>query len=132
MRVEILQRNSPCRECRERSSENGHKMNVKRVRYDCSSLTAHRSGRTVHMFVETSLKLGRTDMLEFSIDTGGYPPIKQRPYRVSKAEGDVMEAEIQQYLESNFIRPFNSPWASPVLMIRKPAGGIRSASTTDG
>ncbi|KAG2763690.1 hypothetical protein PC129_g6525 [Phytophthora cactorum] len=36
-----------------------------------------------------------------------------------------MEAEIQQYLESNFIRPFNSPWASPVLMIWKPAGGIR-------
>ncbi|KAE9235087.1 hypothetical protein PF004_g9198 [Phytophthora fragariae] len=37
-------------------------------------------------FVETSLKLGRTDLLEFSIDTGAHPPIKQRPYRVSNAE----------------------------------------------
>ncbi|KAF1794892.1 hypothetical protein GQ600_12140 [Phytophthora cactorum] len=44
MRVKILQRNSPCRECREISSENGRKLDVKRVRYDCSSLTAHRSG----------------------------------------------------------------------------------------
>ncbi|KAE9280634.1 hypothetical protein PF001_g24140 [Phytophthora fragariae] len=77
------------------------------------------------MFVETSLKPGRTDLLEFSIDTGTQAPIKQRPYRVSQAEEDVMEAEVQQYLELNLIRPSTSPWASPVLMIRKPDGGIR-------
>ncbi|KAE9338447.1 hypothetical protein PF008_g12056 [Phytophthora fragariae] len=77
------------------------------------------------MFVETSLKPGRADLLEFSIDTGTQASIKQRPYRVSLAEGDVMEAEIQQYLELDLIRPSTSPWASPVLMIRKPDGGIR-------
>ncbi|POM79950.1 Hypothetical protein PHPALM_2272, partial [Phytophthora palmivora] len=60
------------------------------------------------LFVETSLKPGRTDFLEFSIDTGDHPPIKQRPYRVSKAEGDVMEAEIQQYLDKNVIRIYKS------------------------
>ncbi|POM79445.1 Hypothetical protein PHPALM_2888, partial [Phytophthora palmivora] len=75
------------------------------------------------LFVETSMKPGRTHLLEFEIDTGDHPPIKQRPYRVSKAEGDVMEAEVQQYLDLGLIRP--SPWASPVLMIRKPDGGIR-------
>ncbi|OWY99807.1 hypothetical protein PHMEG_00029131 [Phytophthora megakarya] len=78
------------------------------------------------LFVESSLKPGRTDLLEFSIDTGDHTPIKSRPYRVSKAEGDVMEAEIQQYLDKGFVRPSLSPWASPVLMIRKPDGGIRS------
>ncbi|KAH9171777.1 hypothetical protein AeNC1_017768, partial [Aphanomyces euteiches] len=36
-----------------------------------------------------------------------------------------MEAEIQQYLELGLIRPSTSPWASPVLMIRKPDGSIR-------
>ncbi|KAE8960690.1 hypothetical protein PR001_g30303 [Phytophthora rubi] len=77
------------------------------------------------MFVETCLKPGRTDLLEFSIDTGTQAPIKQRLYRVSQAEGDVMEAEVQQYLELNLIRLSTSPWASPVLMIRKPDGGIR-------
>ncbi|KAE9051323.1 hypothetical protein PR001_g1555 [Phytophthora rubi] len=76
-------------------------------------------------FVETSLKPGRADLLEFSIDTGTQASIKQRPYRVSLAGGDVMEAEIQQYLELDLIRPSTSPWASPVLMIRKPDGGIR-------
>ncbi|KAE9347368.1 hypothetical protein PF008_g7833 [Phytophthora fragariae] len=77
------------------------------------------------MFVETSMTPGRTDLLQFSVDTGTHSPIKQRPYRVSKAEGDVMEAEIQQYLKLGHIRPSTSPWASSVLMIRKPDGGIR-------
>lgn len=76
------------------------------------------------LFVETSKTPGRTDLLEFSIDTGNATPIKQPPYRVSKAEGDVMEAKIQQYLDLGIIRPSTSPWASPVLMIRKPDGGI--------
>ncbi|ETI37757.1 hypothetical protein F443_16375 [Phytophthora nicotianae P1569] len=77
------------------------------------------------LFVETSKKPGRTELLRFSIDTGTHAPIKQPPYRVSKAEGDVMESEIQEYLDLGLIRPSTSPWASPVLMIRKPDGGIR-------
>ncbi|KAE8986476.1 hypothetical protein PR002_g22342 [Phytophthora rubi] len=77
------------------------------------------------MFVESSKKPGRTDLLQFEIDTGDSAPIKQQPYRVSLAEGEVMEAEIQQYLGLNLIRPSTSAWASPVLMIRKPDGGIR-------
>ncbi|GMF42734.1 unnamed protein product [Phytophthora fragariaefolia] len=77
------------------------------------------------LFVESLKKPGRTDLLQFEIDTDDSAPIKQPPYRVSLTEGEIMEAEIQQYLELNLIRPSNSPWASPVLMIRKPDGGIR-------
>ncbi|GMF43925.1 unnamed protein product [Phytophthora fragariaefolia] len=77
------------------------------------------------LFVGTSKKPGRTDLLKFWIDTGPNAPVKQRPYRVSQAEDALMEAEIQRYLELGIIRPSTSPWASPVLMIRKPDGGIR-------
>ncbi|KAE9082005.1 hypothetical protein PF007_g22439 [Phytophthora fragariae] len=77
------------------------------------------------MFVDSSKEPGRPDLLQFEIDTGNSSPIKQQPHRVSLAEREVMEAEVQQYLELNLIRPSNSPWASPVLMIRKPDGGIR-------
>ncbi|KAG3058447.1 hypothetical protein PI124_g23174 [Phytophthora idaei] len=77
------------------------------------------------LFVETSKKPGRTELQKFSIDTGTHMPIKQPPYRVSKAEGDVMEAEIHEYLGLGLIRPSTRPWASPVLMIRNPDGGIR-------
>ncbi|KAE9200610.1 hypothetical protein PF004_g18959 [Phytophthora fragariae] len=76
------------------------------------------------MVVDSSKEPGRTDLLQFEIDTGNSAPIKQQPYRVSLAEGEVMEAEIQKYLELNLIRPSNSPWASPVLMIRKPDDDI--------
>ncbi|KAE8972622.1 hypothetical protein PF011_g25572 [Phytophthora fragariae] len=77
------------------------------------------------LFVESSKKPGRTDLLKFEIDTGDNRPIKQQPYRVSGAEGEVMEAEVEEYLDLGLIRPSNSPWASPVLMIRKPDGRIR-------
>ncbi|ETL43901.1 hypothetical protein L916_05686, partial [Phytophthora nicotianae] len=67
------------------------------------------------LFVETSKKPGRTELLRFSIDTGTHVPIKQPPYRVSKAEGDVVESEIQEYLDLGLIRPSTSPWRVPCL-----------------
>ncbi|GMF44889.1 unnamed protein product [Phytophthora fragariaefolia] len=76
------------------------------------------------MFVESSKKPGRTDLLEFRIDTGDTRPIQRQPYRVSFAESEI-NTEIQQYLELGLICPSTSPWASPFLMIRKPGGGIR-------
>ncbi|KAF0729301.1 hypothetical protein Ae201684P_010391 [Aphanomyces euteiches] len=77
------------------------------------------------IFVDSSKAPGRTHLIEFSIDTGNNPPIRSVPYRTSKAEGDIMEAELNQYLDLGLIRPSKSPWSSPVLMIRKPDGSIR-------
>ncbi|KAH9119167.1 hypothetical protein LEN26_011773 [Aphanomyces euteiches] len=74
---------------------------------------------------DSSKAPGRTHLIEFSIDTGNNPPIRSVPYRTSKAEGDIMEAELNQYLDLGLIRPSKSPWSSPVLMIRKPDGSIR-------
>ena len=34
-------------------------------------------------------------------------------------------AQVQQMLSSNVIRPSNSPWASPVVMVRKKDGSLR-------
>ncbi|OWZ08940.1 hypothetical protein PHMEG_00018440 [Phytophthora megakarya] len=84
------------------------------------------------MFVETPMTSGLTDLLEVLIDTGSNLPIKPRPYRVPKAEGDVMEAELQQYLDLRHIRPSTIPLASPVPMIRKPDGEYGSILITGG
>ncbi|OWZ11396.1 hypothetical protein PHMEG_00015588 [Phytophthora megakarya] len=48
------------------------------------------------MFVESSKKPGRTDLLKFKIDPGNSSPFKSQPYRVSDAEAEVMESETQQ------------------------------------
>ncbi|KAG3073517.1 hypothetical protein PI124_g13930 [Phytophthora idaei] len=77
------------------------------------------------MFLESSKKPSRTQLSRFGIYTRDSPPIKQQPYRVSFAEGVAIEAEISQYLDLKLIRPSNSPWACPLLMIRKPDGGQR-------
>ncbi|KAF0738526.1 hypothetical protein Ae201684P_019574 [Aphanomyces euteiches] len=77
------------------------------------------------IFVTTSKAPGRTDLVKCYINTGSAPPIKQAPYRVSQREGEIMEAEIQQYLELGLICPSTSPWASLALIIRKPDGSIR-------
>ncbi|KAH9124377.1 hypothetical protein AeMF1_004852 [Aphanomyces euteiches] len=77
------------------------------------------------LFVTTSKAPGRTDRIKCTINTGNAAPIKSAPFRVSQKEGELMEAEIRQYEELGLIRPSTSPWASPVLMIRKPDGSIR-------
>ncbi|KAH9107637.1 hypothetical protein AeMF1_017071 [Aphanomyces euteiches] len=66
------------------------------------------------LFVDTSKAPGRTHLVEFSIDTGDSAPIRSAPYRTSKAEDDIMEADINQYQDLGLIRPSKSPWASPV------------------
>ncbi|ETV90402.1 hypothetical protein H310_14805 [Aphanomyces invadans] len=76
------------------------------------------------LFVTTSKAPGRTDLVKCYINTAGDSPIKQAPFRVAQKEGEIMEAEIKQYLELGLIRKSTSPWASPVLMIRKPDGSI--------
>ncbi|KAH9103881.1 hypothetical protein AeMF1_019899, partial [Aphanomyces euteiches] len=79
-------------------------------------------------WTESSLSIDQRELLcktLMNIDTGNNPPIRSVPYRTSKAEGDIMEAELNQYLDLGLIRPSKSPWSSPVLMIRKPDGSIR-------
>ena len=52
-------------------------------------------------------------------------PISQRPYRVPIALEPQVEAEINEMLSNNIIRPSESPWASPINLIKKKDGGYR-------
>ena len=68
--------------------------------------------------------LGNTPVLEHGIETHG-PPLRQ-PYRWQNPAVRREEmTQVQQMLSSNVIRPSNSPWASPVVMVRKKDGSLR-------
>ena len=67
--------------------------------------------------------LGST-LLEHTIETHG-PPLRQPYRRQNPAVRRKEMAQVQQMLASDVIRPSNSPWASPVVMVRKKDGSLR-------
>ena len=69
--------------------------------------------------------LGKTDVVTHPIATGAAAPIKQAARRIPHAMRPVVEAQIQQMVESGVVRPSISPWASPVVLVRKRDGTYR-------
>ncbi|CAM4561587.1 unnamed protein product [Lepidochelys kempii] len=68
---------------------------------------------------------GLTERAYHSIDTGNAHPIRVHPYRVSPQAKTAIEWEIQDMLQMGVIRPSESAWASPVVLVPKPDGEIR-------
>ena len=68
--------------------------------------------------------LGCTPLLEHTIEAHG-PPLRQPYRRQNPAVRREEMAQVQQMLASDVIRPSNSPWASPVVMVKKKDGSLR-------
>ena len=75
------------------------------------------------VFSQGDEDLGNTPLLEHGIETHG-PPLRQPYRRQNPAVRREEMAQVQQMLSSNVIRPSNSPWASPVVMVRKKDGSL--------
>ena len=67
--------------------------------------------------------LGCTPLLQHTIETKG-PPLRQPYRRQNPAVRQEEMAQVQQMLTSGVIRPSNSPWASPVVMVKKKDGSL--------
>ncbi len=52
-------------------------------------------------------------------------PVSRPPYRLSAAEASEVERQLTDYLERGFIQPSSSPWASPILLVKKKDGSMR-------
>ena len=63
--------------------------------------------------------LGRTSVVQHHITTDATPPIRQRPYCAAPAQHTKITNHIAEMLDSNIIEPSNSPWASPVVLVKK-------------
>ena len=59
------------------------------------------------------------------IDTGDSQPIRMQPIRRLKANDEVVGEEIEKPLERGMITPSKSPWASPILIVKKKDGTNR-------
>jgi hypothetical protein len=61
---------------------------------------------------------------DFTIEAGGRPPVSAL-YGMSRGELLVLRKYLDDNLRKGFIRPSSSPFASPVIFVRKPGGGLR-------
>ena len=69
--------------------------------------------------------IGVTHLTEHSINTGNAQPIKQPPRRVPLAYAAEEKKAIDDLLAKGVIRKSTSPWASPIVLVKKKSGAIR-------
>ena len=77
-------------------------------------------------FVGPDGKLGRTNLVKHRIDTGDSPPIKQPFRRLPIAQREIVEKELEKMLENDVIEPSESPWSSPLVLVKKKDGSVRT------
>nr|VZH94052.1 unnamed protein product [Spirometra erinaceieuropaei] len=69
--------------------------------------------------------LGRTSVWQHTIDTGSARPIRQPPRRVPVHFQKQLEQTNKDMLDKHVIRPSSSPWASPIVLVKKNDGSLR-------
>lgn len=78
------------------------------------------------VFASSMRDLSRTALAEFAIEeVSGSRPVQSRPYRLSLAERGALAKIIEQMQDAGMIEPSASPYASPVLLVRKKNGDWR-------
>ena len=64
--------------------------------------------------------------VEFVIDLiPGTAPISRRPYKMAALELGELKKQHDESLQKGFIRPSTSPWACPILFVKKKDGTYR-------
>ena len=77
------------------------------------------------IFSRGTYDMGRTSLVEHTIDTGSYRPIRQTLRRHPRAHLDEIDRQVDELQQSDFIEPAAGPWASNVVLVRKKDGSYR-------
>ena len=77
------------------------------------------------VFVTNQNDFGRTSLVQHRIDTGATPPIRQPPRRVPLAKQQEAANLVNEMSAAGVIEPSQSPWASPVVLVKKKDGTTR-------
>jgi len=77
------------------------------------------------IFSKGPYDMGRTALVEHSIDTGDHRPIRQGLRRHPLAHLDVIDRQVDEMMQHDLIEPAASPWAANVVLVRKKDGSHR-------
>lgn len=94
---------------------------------DLTSVQQQKLSSLIDSFKEISPsnRIGRTHILEHSINTGTAKPIRQRQYPLSPAMQKHLCAEVDEMLKLGVIQPSKSPWCNPLWLVQKSSGEYR-------
>ncbi|GFU91119.1 retrovirus-related Pol polyprotein from transposon 412 [Trichonephila clavipes] len=77
------------------------------------------------VFSRNSSDIGHTTVTQHRIDTADHPPIKQHPRSLPFAKQEEVGTLLREMQENDIIEPSSSPWASPIVLVRKKDGSTR-------
>ena len=77
------------------------------------------------VFTGADGRLGRTGLVKHEIVTNEKRPIKQPVRRLGPAKDQIVDQELDKMLKAGVIEPSDSPWSSPVVLVKKKDGSIR-------
>ncbi|XP_065927594.1 uncharacterized protein [Magallana gigas] len=81
--------------------------------------------RYQHLFASSNFDIGRTSVGKHKINTGPIEKqIKQGARRIPLPLMQEVDKQVNEMLEKGVIEPSNSPWASPVVLVRKKDGSM--------
>lgn len=68
---------------------------------------------------------GETDLVQLMIDTGDAPPQRQSARHIPYTAQQELAHLLEDMQRSQVIQPSESPWASPIVLVRKKDGTLR-------
>ena len=71
------------------------------------------------LFAKGPDDFGRTGSLKHKISTGDAQPIRQQVRRIPPVQQEEARKLLREMLDKDVIQPSSSPWASPVVLVRK-------------
>lgn len=78
-----------------------------------------------NVFSRNDKDIGRTGLVRHSINVGDSRPVKQVPRRVPINYKEEVERQTKDMLEGGVIEESESPWSSPVVLVKKKDGSLR-------
>ena len=81
--------------------------------------------RHSEVFSKHDEDLGKTGLVEHTINTGNSRPLRQPPRRVPLAFEGEEKKVIETMQKQGIIQKSTSPWASPIVLVRKKNGKVR-------
>ena len=77
------------------------------------------------IFALDPMEVGRTDLVQDTINTGEHAPVKQTPRRIPFSLRKKVGEMVDEMLDKVIVEHSSSPWASHIVLVSKQDGSTR-------